>query len=489
MVSAYMFEKIRKLKSEGKNKTEIAQELGLNWKTVDKYLKSNTPPVYKARDKITRSDPFASFLPRVEALLEIIPDLSDREIFEFIWADGYRGSERTVNRRLSEMRAQKPKERFFEQEYVAGEQSQFDFKERVDLPFIDGPRIIYLHVSTLPFSDTFRVRAYPSTNFECFMDGVHSFFEGLGGRTKNIRIDNLSACVARVLKGQERKWTAAFARAIKHYGFGVLPCNPGRGNEKGDVERDIRTFISRLRHQVQMQNIVFKDWDHVNLWLLDFCENLQGKESKERLLEEKKSLEILSQRSDGVLSRTETVSGSLLGTIRIMKSAYSVPDQYIGLTMRAVPGPYFLKVYRGKELIATHPRKPEGENSVLLEHVLSSLLRKPRAMIRWTHRAILFPHPIFEKYYQRLLTLDASSAEREFLKSMNLIYHVALPDIQAGLELVMEHHKDDYFEHLKKLLLTERRPSPENVIALRPLKPNLVQYDFFIPQSKKEKIK
>lgn len=32
------------------------------------------------------------------------------------------------------------------------------------------------------------------------MDGVHSFFEGLGGRTKNIRIDNLSACVARVLE-------------------------------------------------------------------------------------------------------------------------------------------------------------------------------------------------------------------------------------------------------------------------------------------------
>jgi len=482
----YKFEQIRRLASEGKNKTEIAQELGLNWKTVDKYLKSNTPPLYKTRESVTRSDPFEGFLPRVEALLEIMPDLSDREIFEFIWADGFRGSERTVNRRLFELRAQKPKERFFEQEYTPGEQSQFDFKERVELLFLDGLRTTFLHVSTLPFSDTFRIRAYPSTNFECFMDGIHSFFEGIGGRTENIRIDNLSACVAKVLKGSERKWTLAFQRAMKHYGFGVLPCNPGRGNEKGAVERDIRTFISRLRHQVRIQNIVFKDWDHLNLWLKEFCLSLQNQESKEKLCEEKKSLEILSQRSEGILSRLETVSGSSLGTIRIMKSAYSIPDRCIGLTMRAVPGPYFLKIYHKRECVATHPRKPEGENSVLLEHVLTSLLRKPRAMIRWTHRAILFPAPVFEKYYQRLVVLDASSAEREFLKSINLIHHTSLSDITAGLELVMEHHRNNYFNYLKELLLIERRPKGENVIPLRPLKPNLIQYDLFIPQPKKE---
>ncbi|MBK9039027.1 MAG: hypothetical protein IPL83_07690 [Bdellovibrionales bacterium] len=64
------------------------------------------------------------------------------------------------------------------------------------------------------------------------MDGVHSFFEKIGGQTKNIRIDNLSPCVKRVKKDGGRDYTDAFNRAIKYYDFGVLPCSPGRGNEK-----------------------------------------------------------------------------------------------------------------------------------------------------------------------------------------------------------------------------------------------------------------
>jgi len=54
---------------------------------------------------------------------------------------GYTGSLRTVERRVAEIRSSKPKERFFEQEYCPGEQSQFDFKEKVAIPFKDGEHI------------------------------------------------------------------------------------------------------------------------------------------------------------------------------------------------------------------------------------------------------------------------------------------------------------------------------------------------------------
>jgi transposase len=484
MVSMYQFEKIRKLHSEGKSKSEIARELGINWKTAKKYVDSDTPPAYRARSGPTKADLFGEFLPRVKCLLEMMPDLSDREVFEYLFAEGYRGSERTINRRLARLREQKPKERFFEQEYQPGEQSQFDFKEKVELPFLDGPRTTYLHVGTLPFSDTSRVRCYPSTNFECYMDGIHSFFASLGGRTENIRIDNLSACVAKVLKGNERKWTAAFSRATQYYGFGVLPCSPGRGNEKGDVERDIRTLSSRIRHQVKIQAKVFADWSDANRWLENLCISLQSEKSKELLEEERKSLKVLAEKSEGILCREETVPASTYGTVRVLRSAYSVPDNCIGCVLRAVPGPYELCIYRGRELVARHPRKSEGENSLLLEHILPSLVRKPRAMIRWSHRAMLFPSEVFQKYYDRLVVLDPSSAEREFLKSINLIHYTTIREIEAGVELVMGAHESNYFEHLRELLLIERRP--DNVIdmkGLRPLTPNLSEYDLFIPRA------
>ena len=482
MVSMYHFEKIRKLHSEGKSKSQIARELGIDWKTAAKYVELDTSPKYKPRTKPTKEDLFAAHLPRVKILLELMPDLSDREVFEYIWSEGYRGSERTVNNRLKAMRDEKPKERFFEQEYEPGEQSQFDFKEKVEFPFKDGPRVIYLHVSTLPFSGTNRVRCYPSTNYECFMDGIHGFFEDLGGRTKNVRIDNLSACVARVLTGNQRIWTGAFGKAIRYYDFGVLPCNPGKGNEKGDVERDIRTLISRIRHQIKIQAVVFDDWDHANAWLANLCISLQSEQSKERFCEEKKTLKPLATRDENILSRTETVPASTYGTIRALKTAFSIPDKCIGLMCRVVPGPYDLRIYHGKELVAVHPRKSEGEHSIQLAHVLPSLVRKPRAMIRWRHKELLFPSDNFKKYYEKLLSLDPSTAEREFLKSINLIHYTTLPEIDAGIELVMAHHSENLFDRLRELLLLERRPG--NVIELKPLSPNLHEYDLFIPQPK-----
>lgn len=486
MVSMYQFDKIRKLHSEGKNKSQIAEELGIDWKTVDKYLRSDTPPIYSARRAPTKLDQFSDYFPRVKALLEVMPDLSDREVFEYLWSEGYRGSERTVNRRLRRVRDERPKERFFEQRYEPGEQSQFDFKERVELPFKEGVLTTHLHVSTLPFSGINRVRCYPSTNFECYMDGIHRFFESVGGRTRNIRIDNLSACVAKVLKGNERKWTQCFERAIRYYGFGVLPCNPGRGNEKGDVERDIRTLISRIRHQVKIQAKVFTDWEDANQWLGQLCLDLQSAKSQELFAEELPALLPLAALDENVLSRADHVIASSYGTVRFLKSAYSVPDPAIGLSLKVVPGPYELRIYYGKECVAVHPRAPDGENSILLEHVLPSLVRKPRAMIRWAHRKLLFPAPVFETFYQRLVSQDPAAAEREFLKSMNLIHHVTLSDIAAAMELVLQHQKENLFEHLKELLLTERRP--ENVIELQRLKPNLTDYDEFVPQPKTKEI-
>ncbi|MBF0298108.1 MAG: hypothetical protein HQK51_05270 [Oligoflexia bacterium] len=36
-----------------------------------------------------------------------------------------------------------------------------------------------------------------------------------------------------------------FIKATDYYDFKVLPCSPGKGNEKGDVERDIRTHAKK----------------------------------------------------------------------------------------------------------------------------------------------------------------------------------------------------------------------------------------------------
>ena len=453
-------------------------------------MKSNSPPRYKARVKSTRVDNFVGFEDKIRLWLVRTPKLSDREVYELLLPEGYIGCERTVNRRIKALRPQVSGERFFEQEYVAGEQSQFDFKEKVSLPFLDGDRIVHLHFSTLPFSDACFVRGYPFKNYECFMDGIHSFFEDLGGMTEKIRFDNLSPCVKKVLKGSERLYTDAFKRAIEHYGFGLLPCRPATGSDKGDVERDIRTFSSRMKNRVSHESLVFRDFVHFNEWASVFMLQHRSESVTTRLAVELLRLKKLPVREAGVLCQVLTMAASSYGSVRVSRSAYSVPDQWIDKKCEVVLGAYDVTIRHvgTKDAPVVHQRKPDGEHSLLLEHILPSLVRKPGAMMRWAHRALLFPQPICHKFYARLQKFEGIGAEREYLRSINLVLQAPLAEIVAGMELVLESESETLFESLKDLLFGERRPCDVLQInfnyGLEPIKPELSKYDSLIPRRK-----
>lgn len=487
MVSMHIFQKIRVHLQNGKTYSQIAREEGLSRATVRKYAQSNSPPKYKDRTRPSREDPLGEYYERIEQLMASAPNLTASEVFEWLAERGYQGSERTVQRRFKFKKDERPKERDFEQEYEPGEQSQFDFKESVDLPFVWGVQNVNLHVSTLPYSDLTVAKAYPNKNYECFMDGVQSFFEVIGGMTRNIRFDNLAPVVSKILDNGGRIYTRKFREATEHYGFGLLPCSPGRGNEKGDVERDIQTLSRRFLNHVAVEKLVFRDFCHLNEVLKSFIEKRQSLETQTKLAIEMTQLRPLPERNEDIICRSEEARATDLGTVMIMKSTYSVPDEVIGLKCWVVPGPYDVKIYRmaNRRLVATHPRKNEGEHNILLEHCLRGLLRKPRAMIRWAHREILFPSEHLKTLYQHLKKQDDFSAEREFLRIINLVQQTALSEIITAVQLVLETDQIT-FESIKELLFVERRPA--NVLDVterlnqQPISPDLQVYNQLIPK-------
>jgi transposase len=488
MMSQYMFHRVRELAAAGTSARGIAKALGIDKKTVAKYLQSNAPPRYTPRRAPTKADPFAAFAAAARGHLANAPELTGPELYLLLLEQGYQGSERTVERRLAAFRAEKPKERFFEQVYEAGEQAQFDFKEKVTIPFRDGPRVVQLVIGTLPFSDCAYAKAFPFCNFEAFIDGIHSTYEKAGGLTRNIRIDNLSPCVAKIRSGADRLYTAAFQRAIAYYGFGVLPCAPGKGSEKGDVERDIRTHARRIRNAIRVTGRVFVDFDDLNDWLDAHMEKTRTPSSRERLVIERQALLPLPPRDTSILCRVETTPASSYGIVRVSKSAYSVPDTAIGLSCRVELSGYEAVIYRiggdGRE-VARHPRKIDGESSILLAHVLPSLIRKPGAMVRWAHRDILFPLPGFKRFYGHLKSLTGINAEREFLRAVNLVQHVQLQDIGAGMELVLETGGANPVAELRRILGLDgdAQAAMEAASAAQPvINPELSQYDQLIPE-------
>jgi transposase len=290
MVTKYMFEKIRKKKLEGKNSSEIARELGIDRRTVGRYSASNAPPSYKPRGGSTRVDPCMGFEAKIASMLELSPSIGAYDVLVRLRPLGFLGSQRTLSRRLAELRSLEPKERFFEQSYEPAEQSQVDFKESVELSFSGGKRVVNFLIGTLPYSGAFWAKGFPVKSYEAFMDGVHTFFENVGGMTTNLRFDNLSPCVRQVCSGQKRLYTESFQRATDYYGFGLLPCSPGKGNEKGDVERQIRTFAHRIKIEIEQTGRIFSGFDDLNEWLGEICLRERSEKIVALLTEEQKKL-------------------------------------------------------------------------------------------------------------------------------------------------------------------------------------------------------
>ena len=485
MVKMFEFEMLRVLIDSGLSNSEIGRRLGIDRRTVRKYRRSNSPPRYTERERATRDDPFSVFQADLEQWLAKDHNLSSTSVFRFLRDKGYQGSLRTVERRLAAWRSQQPKEVYFEQEYTLGEQSQVDFKEKFPVPFRDGIKICHIFIGTLPASGRFWGKGYPFKNFEAFADGVHCFFAAIGGMTDKLRFDNLTPVVRKILKGWDRIYTESFHRMLSYYDFKPLPCNPGKGSDKGDCERDIRTFSRRIQDMIILEGRVFTDFEDFNAWLARLSLAEMSPKQQDRFAQEINTLKPLPPPDNDILCKVTIVTAPKYGVLVLSGSRYSVPDHLIGRQVKAVTTAYEVKIYETTPrttLVVIHPRKPEGENSILPEHMLTSLVRKPQAMVRWAHREILFARPIFRHYYSYLQKIMPLRAESEFLKSLNLIHHTTFDEIAIGMELVLAAKSREPFCDLKTLLLTAGHfpPAALEVLPQTPINPELSIYDSLI---------
>ena len=91
-------------------------------------------------------------------------------------------------------------------------------------------------------------RVYASQAQEAFLEGHVAAFEVTGGVPfGQIRYDNLSPAVAKVLAGRNRTETQRWLAFRAHYGFEAFYCLPGPGgaHEKGGIEGEIGRFRRR----------------------------------------------------------------------------------------------------------------------------------------------------------------------------------------------------------------------------------------------------
>lgn len=467
MYAVDLYAKIRRaVLVDGKSQRQVAQEFGVNRKTVKKMLLNPLPPGYRRERSVTRPK-LAAFVETIRTILEgdkeVIPKQrhTARRLFERLRDEyGFQGGYSSICSFLAkEQRRQK--EVFIPLSHCAGH-AQVDFGE-ADIYLAGKKTRIHYFCLHLPHSDALFVKAYSAETTEAFQDGHVTAFAWLGGVPKQIVYDNSRIAVSKIQSNGVRVRTKAFLELQSVYLFEDRFGRPGRGNDKGSVEG----LVGYARRNFMVPLPVADSLDALNERLLEAC----SKRQKAVLRGHTESIGERLQRDLGALmplpvthfEACEKVSTrvSSLSLVRYHDNDYSVPTQY-GYQDVQVRG-YVDKVIiaQASTIIAQHPRC-YGRAQFIYNplHYLALLERKPGALSQAAPLQNWRLPNVFPEIQRQLEERRENKGRKEYIQILRLLESYSKEEVETAIKdaLRLGAISADAVKHLA-LARRERRPA------------------------------
>lgn len=263
LISESQWGAVRSLFERGRSRKSIARELGLDIKTVRKWLRQSFE-AQRRRSRGRALDDFEEFL-RARAV-EV--GFNAAVLLRELRSQGYRGSYATLRRYVAPWRAEQRSEevgtvRF---ETGPGEQAQVDWG--TSWVWLGEERVrVHLFVMVLGFSRRVFARAYASEGLDALLDAHERAFEHFGGRTRTLLYDNPRTIVlAKDEASGSVTWNATFKDRMDFYGADVRLCRYYRAQTKGKVESGVKYVKCNA-----LAGRRFADLDALNGWLVEWC--------------------------------------------------------------------------------------------------------------------------------------------------------------------------------------------------------------------------
>lgn len=458
---------------------------GMSRPTARKYLEAGKlPEELQARhDWRTRPDPLVAIWPKAEVMLAEAPDLEAKALFEHLLAaEPWAVKEqhlRTFQRRVNLWRRQNgpDKEVFFAQDWEPGRVIQLDWTRAGELGVtISGA--VYEHLlchAVLPYSNWEWATRCLSESLLSLRHGLQESLHQLGKTPQDLRIDNSSAATHRIGSGAHREFNPEFVSLCEYYTLIPKTIGIACPNENGDVESSNGHLKRRLRQHLLLRGS--RDFSTEAAYEVFLVGVLQAgnRGRQDKLAEELAAMKPLPptrlSEYDEVHCRVSTASA-----IRVKKVGYSVPARLIGQEVKVEVHETQLKLYTGRELLLTLPRR-HGDRGMVLDyrHVIDHLLRKPGAFERYRYREQLFPGPVFRAAYDQLV---AQKGQRrgvvEYLQLLKLTSETKQTDVELMLvDFTSPPCPAWSVEQLRRLLA----PPPRPALELAELQPEWSTYD------------
>ena len=385
-------DRIKELREiEGWSVNKIAKTVKHSWATVKKY--ADEPVDVQTRGRRTRTSPvIGPYEHIIDAWLaeDQRRPVKQRRTAEKLYRDlcdlGYEGSSRTVRRyvrqRKLELKAA-ANGQFVRLHHPPGT-AQVDFGEFRAI--YRGKEVTCYHLTmTFPYSNAHAAVVLPADNTVCFLHGLATLFEIIGGVPTHLWLDNLSPAVKKVLQGPDRELTDMFRAFQWHYRFQPIFCNVGRGHEKGSVENKVgyvrRNFLSPI--------VCIDDFATFNAELNEqLIQDMQRPHyEKNRLIaelwEEDRERLLMLPNSPFEAVQLETALANKYGEIKVGGDVYHVPTVAPGRRLLVKSHWDRIEVMdeRGQETLCTCPRHyMRKAEAIDWAAELAVYARRPRAL-------------------------------------------------------------------------------------------------------------
>ena len=367
----------------------IARELGVDRKTVKRWLRVGRWQPRQSQRRKRQLDRFAEFIERRAPEVGFNAVVLHRELQGLGFPGGLMQVQRFVRpyrdqRRWSELATV----RF---ETGPGEQAQADYGQ-LWVWIGAQPERVHLFVLTLGYSRRLYARAYHNERLTTLLDGHERAFQWFGGVTLSCLYDNPRNLV---LGRREQKvlWHPLFEDFARYYGFTPRACQPYRARTKGKVENGVK-YVKRNA----LAGRRFRSWEDLNEWLERWCVEVADvrvhgtthERPADRFAQEQ--LTPLGQRPPYHYEREQQRRVANDALVTVGAARYSVPVEFVGQTVSVHEGIGHYEFFHHQRLIARHQKA--ARHSVVMEPVhYAGLLRAACTKSEGT------PPPRFDPYF------------------------------------------------------------------------------------------
>ena len=475
----------------------IARSLGLNPRTVKKYLESPAPPPTR-RLRASLLDPFK---PLVTELLDQDPLAPGAVILQRLRQAGYAGGHTILREHLQRVRPPRSAPRaFVRMEPAPGERFEIDWGHFGTLDYQGDPRKLYAFCLMEAHSRRLCVEFTHSQNFETFVRCHQHAFETLGGAARECWYDNLLTVVAEH-DGRLVRFNPRFLAFAREYRFYPRACNPRAAWEKGKIEAAIGYLRSSFWPLRSFSDLA--DVNHqVRQWLEEVANCRLHRETRESPSDRFRP-DALRPLPALAPDYRDTAEVFVYKDLRCYfdGNRYGAPARFVGqhLIVKADASSVTLYDAQGTEIVR-HPRSWRRGQTIGVERFEKDLLdHRPAARRSRAQQCLvtllrgLCSQESVESYLRGLADSDRSLL-RQLHQLLDLFRAYRPEQVAAALEkaLAARAFGADYVAHLLRQMEAPRPLQPPlhlrdpelSQLATDPL--SLLDYDALILDARKE---